>query len=67
MNKYRVELRETLEENADAYADSVEEALENVKAMYWNDEIELDWQQLTKTEIRAVTDDGVAITDWEEI
>ena len=56
MNKYNIEIKETLSRVIEIEAPSVEEAINKVRAMYRAEEIVLDGDDCVATEIEEFTD-----------
>lgn len=66
MKKYTIYIEEKLCKGTDVEADSMEEAMEKVKAMYQNSEIVLTSDDMgTDAEMMGVSEDGTESTEWD--
>lgn len=64
--KYRVYIRETLAKCVSVEASSLNSAKEKVQKMYYDDNIELDYEDLVDVEFEVEKDDDYARVDRYE-
>lgn len=62
-----VTIEETISQNFDIEAESLEEALEIARKKYCDDEFVVESGSVTFVQAQAMTEDATEMTPWEEI